>query len=304
MRKLMILLTLLTLLALAIVPAYAQDGGEEEETDLGTEDNPLILMLIPSENAEETLAGGEKLAELISEESGLVVQAEVSTDYAAAIEAICSGEAHMVALNTFGYILASERECATVGVVSVRFGSTFYAGQIITLADSGIEDYEDLKGKVFCRPDPLSTSGWIIPSIAMRANGIDPDEDIEVVDAGGHDGVVTSVYNGECDAGATFEDARSQVEEEYPDVMDKVVVIAVSAPIPNDTLSFSNEVPEEMQELLVESLLAIAEDEDNLAVLDEVYNWGGLEAAEDEFFDDFREQLDAAGVDIEDLQPE
>jgi phosphonate transport system substrate-binding protein len=301
----MLLLTLLTLLALAIVPAYAQESTEEpEETDLGTEDNPLILMLIPSENAEETLAGGEKLAELISEESGLVVQAEVSTDYAAAIEAICSGEAHIVALNTFGYILASQRECATVGVVSVRFGSNYYAGQIITLADSGIEGYEDLAGTVFCRPDPLSTSGWIIPSIAMRANGIDPDEDIEVVDAGGHDGVVTAVYNGECDAGATFEDARSQVEEEFPDVMDKVVVIAISAPIPNDTLSFSNVVPEEMQEQLVEALLALTEDEEDLAVLDEVYNWGGLEAAEDEFFDDFREQLDAAGVDIEDLQPE
>ncbi|KAB2904196.1 MAG: PhnD/SsuA/transferrin family substrate-binding protein, partial [Anaerolineae bacterium] len=82
---------------------------------------------------------------------------------------------------------------------------------------------------------------------------------------------------------------------------DKVLVIAESAPIPNDTLSFSAEVPAEMREAIVAALVEIAADEENVALLDAVYSWGGLEAADDSFFDDFRQQLDAAGIDIEDL---
>ncbi len=290
---------------LVLTPPSMQPEPTEEAaapaTTLGTEDDPVVLLFIPSENAQEVQAGADDLAALLSEATGLVIEARVSTDFAAAIEAMCSGEAEIGALNTFSYILAHERGCADVGVVSVRFGSTYYQGQVVVSAESGITDFEGLKGTTFCRPDPLSTSGWIIPSIAMRANGVDPDTDLEVVDVGGHDAVITAVYNGECQAGATFVDARGNVADEYADVNDKVLVIAESAPIPNDTLSFSAEVPAEMREAIVAALLEIAADEENVALLDAVYSWGGLEAADDSFFDDFRQQLDAAGIDIEDL---
>jgi len=278
----------------------AEAPAVEIDETLGTDENPIVLLFIPSENSQEVQAGADDLASALEEITGLEIEASVSTNYAAAIEALCSQEAEIAALNTFGYILASQRNCATVGVVSTRFGSAYYAGQIITQADSGIESYADLAGTTFCRPDELSTSGWIIPSIALRANGVDLDS-LDIIDAGGHDGVVQAVYSGECDAGATFEDARTQVEADLEDVMEKVVVIDVSAPIPNDTLSFGNHLAPETQQAIVDALLEIAGDEEKLALLGAVYNWGGLIEAEDAFFDDFREQLDAAGVDIEDL---
>ena len=317
MRKLMILFLIFGLLVAAVVPAFAQDDDDAEpaateeaddgmveievEEDLGTEDNPIILLFVPSEDAEEIQAGVDDLVALINEETDLVIEAAVATDYAAAIEAMCSVEAHVGGLATFSYILASSRGCAEVALVSVRFGSPFYQGQVVAHVDSGIEGYEDLAGTTFCRPDPLSTSGWIVPSIAMQANGVDLD-DLEIVDAGGHDGVITAVYNGECDAGATFVDARSQVEDELTDVNDVVIVIAESPEIPNDTLAVSPAMPEEVREELIAALLAIAEDEENVAVLESVYNWSALIEADNTFFDDFRQTLDAAGIDVEDLQ--
>jgi phosphonate transport system substrate-binding protein len=135
----------------------------------------------------------------------------------------------------------------------------------------------------------------------MQANGVDLDT-LEIVDAGGHDGVITAVYNGDCDAGATFVDARSQVEDELPDVNEVVIVIAESPEIPNDTLAISPVVPEEVREALIAALIAISEDEDNVAVLESVYNWTALIEADNTFFDDFRQQIDAAGIDVEDLQ--
>jgi phosphonate transport system substrate-binding protein len=120
-------------------------------------------------------------------------------------------------------------------LVATRYGSASYNGQFIVRTDSGIEAIEDLAGKTYCRVDETSTSGWIIPSIMLKAAGIDPDADLGgIVDAGSHDAVAAAVYNGDCDFGTTFVDARSTVEETYSDIMDVTKVIALEPDIPND----------------------------------------------------------------------
>jgi phosphonate transport system substrate-binding protein len=215
---------------------------------------------------------------------------------------MCNGEAQIGALNTFNYILASARGCATVGVASVRFGSTFYSGQLITRPDTGIETVEDLAGTTFCRPDPTSTSGWIIPSITMQAAGINPETDLaEIVDAGGHDSVVLAVLNGDCDAGSTFVDARTNVEEEFPNVMEEVIVIQESPPIPNDNISFATDLDQATVDAVLGVFLDLASTDEGLEVLNSVYSWSGMEVVGDDFYDGFRQQLEAAGLSIEDL---
>jgi len=275
-----------------------------EESTIGTEDDPFVFAFVPSGDAETVLASGEAITDVLAEKTGLVFEASVPTSYVGAVEALCAGEADAVALNTFSYIIASERDCADVSLVSSRFGATVYAGQIVTRADSGIENIADLSGVTFCRPDPFSTSGWIIPSITLRAEGIDPDTDLaEVVDAGGHDGVVRAVYDGDCDAGATFVDARSGIEG-YEDAPEVVVVVETSPDIPNDNVSFGTHVPEEIAAQVSAGLLEMAGNEDELAILADLYSWDGLQEADDSFYDEFRQQLDAAGVSAEDFAGE
>lgn len=289
------------LIAFALMLGACGGGAAE----LGTEENPIIWAFVPSGEMEQVAAGAEDVADLVFEETGLVIDTFVATEYAGVIEAMCADppQAHMGSLATFSYILANERGCAQAELVSIRFGSPVYNGQIIVRADSGIEAVEDLSGATFCRPDPLSTSGWIIPSLELRAAGIDPDTDLaEVVDAGSHDAVVASVYNGDCDAGATYVDARSTIEEESPDVMEVVNVINVSADIPNDGVQYVPSFSRELRDQINEALLAIAETEEGQEALDQSYQWAGLQRIEDSFYDPFRQVLDASGVDIEELQ--
>lgn len=290
------LLVTLALIAGACGPAQAE---------LGTEGNPIIWAFVPSGEMEQVSAGAEDVANLVFDETGLVIDTFVATEYAGVIEAMCADppQAHMGSLATFAYILANERGCAEAELVSVRFGSAVYNGQIIVRADSGIETLADLAGKTFCRPDPLSTSGWIIPSLELRAAGVDPDTDLaEVADAGSHDAVVASVYNGDCDAGATFVDARSTIEDEHPDVMDVVKVISVSTDIPNDGVQYTPSFPRELRDQINNALLAIAETEEGQAALDQSYQWAGLQKIDDSFYDPFRQVLEASGVNIEELQ--
>jgi phosphonate transport system substrate-binding protein len=300
MLKKTVLIVLFTLLAMTL--AFA---GSKQEIPLGSEENPIIWSFVPSGEMERVAAGAGEVADLLFEKTGLYIKTNVATEYAGVIEALSSDppEAHMASLATFSYVLAADRGVAKAALVSVRFGSPTYNGQIIAGRNTGISSVSDLRGKTFARPDPLSTSGWIIPMLTMRAAGINPETDLkEIVDAGSHDSVVAAVYNGDVQAGATYVDARTRIEDDYPDVMDKVVVIALTEDIPNDGVQFSPVVPKELRDKIVNALLEIAATDKGKAALKTAYQWTALERHDDTFYDPFRQVLQAAGLDIQELQ--
>ena len=272
--------------------------------ELGTEENPIIWVFVPSGETDRVTAGAQSVVDLLQAETGLFFEVRVATEYAGAIEAMCAdpAEAHMSSLATFAAVMAADRGCAEVAMLSVRYGSPTYNGQFIVRADSGITDISQLNGKTFCRPDPLSTSGWVIPSIMLKGAGVDPDTGLaEVVDAGSHDAVAAGVYDGTCDAGATYVDARSTIEEDYPDVMEQTTIIAIEPDIPNDGVQFQTSMPQELRDQIVAGLLAIAATEEGVEALDTAYSWQELMKADDSFYDAFRQILQAAGVSAEDL---
>lgn len=290
-------ITVLFILALALLLVAC--GGEAE---LGTEDNPIAMSFVPSGDTEDIVASGDQLAQMISERTGLVIESEIGTNFAAVREAMGAGQAHIGWLNTFNYVLANEQYNVDVGLVTERFGSSTYLGQIVVRADSGIESVADLEGKVMCWVDPNSTSGYIIPRIELAAQGLDVETAFaNEIEAGTHPNVIISVYNGDCDAGATFSDARSDVEEDLPDVMEQVVVLTETAAIPNDSVSFIADFPEEMRAEIEAALLDIASTEEGAAALEQLYSISGLQEADDSFYDEFRADLSRAGIDIEEL---
>ena len=286
------------------VPVMEAPAAEETTSDLGTEANPIVWAVVPSGETDRVVAGFEEVAAMIFDITGLYVEPLIATEYAGVIEAMCAEppSAQMSSLATFAYILAAERGCTDAALVSVRYGSAVYNGQVFVQADSGIETIADLAGKTMCRPDPLSTSGWIIPSIELKAAGIDPETDLaEVVDAGSHDASVAQVYEGNCDAGTSYVDARTNLEEDYPDVMDKVVVISVSADIPNDGVQFSSAMSDDLKSQIVAALLEISSTDAGKEALSTAYSWNELIEKDDTFYDPFRQVLDAAGVSAEEF---
>ena len=270
----------------------------------GTEENPIIWVFVPSGETERVTAGAESVVALLEAETGLFFDVLIATEYAGAIEAMCADppEADMSSLATFSYVMAADRGCAEAAMLSVRYGSPTYNGQFLVHADSGLSELSDLAGTTFCRPDPLSTSGWVIPSVMLRGAGVDPDTDLaEIVDAGSHDAVAAAVYDGTCDVGATYVDARTRIEETYPDVMDMTVVIALEPDIPNDGVQFQSNVDAELRAQIIAGLLAISATEEGLEALNTAYQWEELTEADDSFYDAFRQILQAAGISAEDL---
>lgn len=289
------------LLAAALLAALAAATCAPGQAQLGSEQNPIVMSFVPSGDTEEILASGRELERLLEEKTGLAFDTSVATSYAAVVEAMGTGRAHVGWLNTFGYILAREKHGVDVALATVRFGAPYYTGQIFVRADSGIDSLGGLEGKRFCFVDPLSTSGNIIPRVELAAAGVDPDTELQGSFVGSHNNAVLAVHRGECDGGASFVDARASVARETPEVMETVRVIHESPPIPNDTVAFSRDFPADLRERIVTTLLEISESEEGKAALETLYEIEALQRVDDGFYDEFRASLEASGVNVEDL---
>ncbi len=272
--------------------------------DLGSAEKPIVMTFVPSGDVPTITKAGTDIADCLSKITGLTYQIEVGTNFAASIEAMGAGKAQIGFLNTFSILLAQDKYGIEPALVALRTYKgkleNFYQGQFIANKASGIKSIADLKGKTFCFVDPNSTSGYIIPRIVLKANGIDADKDFKATqNAGSHDNVAIAVYKGDCDAGATFVDVRTDskpIKDNYADILDKVDAFFLTDNIPNDGMQFIKGLDQSIKDATVNGLLFIAGDTGGKAMLSKLYSYRGLAKIEPTFYDAFRGLLTKAGV--------
>jgi len=71
-------------IALMVIASFTLAGCQKEAA-LGTEENPIIWALVPSGETDTVLAGFEEVAAILYEETGLVIEPFVATEYAGVI---------------------------------------------------------------------------------------------------------------------------------------------------------------------------------------------------------------------------
>ncbi len=293
---------------------------EPTAVPLGSKDKPIIMALAPSATTDELIASGDIIAELLSTETGLEIQAVVPTNYKAMIEAMCSGNAQVGWLPPFAYLVANQTmakdaagvdvNCANVAFITLRNGLDHYATQFIGRSDvfTTVVDANDIQNlKLFerkkpCWTDQFSASGYVIPASLLGQEGVKAATAAFVQ---GHPTVVRAVYaGGICDFGATFVDARtnSAVQKDLPDVNDKVIVVYQTENIiPNDTLAYAYDLPQEVADQLTAAMAKVAVSEEGAAALKKLYSIDGIQPVDDTFFDEFRVLLAASGIDVASL---
>jgi len=256
---------------------------------LGTSRNPIRMMFVPSGDAQVIVKGGQEVAKLLQKETGLHFKTSVATSYAAVIEAMGAGKVDIGWLATFSYVLAKDKYDVELLLVVQRFGSPFYRGQIMVRADSGINSLDNLQGKRFAFVDPASTSGHLYPKTLLLSKGLDPKTFFgKTIFVGSHNAVVLSIYKGEVDGGAAYDGSRAAVAKTYPDVFEKIKVLAYTKEIPNDTVSVRKELPEGLKVKLRNGLKKISDSPKGSKILKRLYGISGLMDL-DGLFDPVRE---------------
>jgi phosphonate transport system substrate-binding protein len=182
--------------------APAETTTTEAAPAVGSPENPIQVLFVPSVEAEVIVTGGDIMKAALEEATGLSFEVQVPTSYAATIEEMCaSPENTMGFIPAFGYVIASDRCGVDVSFKAVRFGWGVYWAQFLVPRDSDITSLEDLEGLRWAFPDTGSTSGYAVPAVLFDQLGITPGEQVE---AGGHPQAALAVYNGEADFATTF----------------------------------------------------------------------------------------------------
>ncbi len=317
-----------------------------EEPTVGTAENPIKVLFVPSVSAEEIVAGGELLDQALTDATGLEFEVQVPASYAATVEEMCaSPDSSIGFIPAQAYVLANSLCGVDIALKAERFGYTEYWAQFIAPRDSDISSLEDVAGATWAYPDAGSTSGFLVPSGTLGVLGIEVGGELE---AGGHDGVVRAVYNEEADFGTTFfspatdsegnslwdgtnegadvpadlveacgvdadgqlscgdnyivRDARRNVREELPDVIQQVKIFAVSDPIPNDGVAFGPDFPSDLRDQIGEAMLAFAADDpDGFATALDAYSWDSIVASTDSDFDAIRAIVQQLGITLDQL---
>ncbi|MBV2167752.1 MAG: phosphate/phosphite/phosphonate ABC transporter substrate-binding protein [Bdellovibrio sp.] len=267
---------------------------------LGSEGNPIKLHFVPSVEAKVLSDNSKILKKYLEEHTPYKFSVTIPQSYITVVEAFGTKRADVSALNTFGYILAHERYGAEARLTVVRHGSPNYQSQILAKADSNIKTIEDLHGKRVAFVDPASTSGYLLPLKALRDRGIKP---FKTVFAMKHDSVISMIYQGQVDAGATFytppvngkmDDARRLVLHQYPDVEEKIKIVALTEPIPNDPIVFRKEISEEMKTKIIAAFVSFVATPEGKKALDSIYGATDFKTVTDADYAVVREMLQEA----------
>ncbi|MCA9885307.1 MAG: phosphate/phosphite/phosphonate ABC transporter substrate-binding protein [Anaerolineae bacterium] len=331
MRKYLVLTLVVALLVFGASLTSAQD--------LGSADNPIQVYFVPSVEAQTLVEGGEVLRQALEDATGLSFEVFVPTSYAATIEAMCaSPDNSMGFIPAAGFVIGNNRCGIEVEAAAVRFGWPVYWAQYLVARDSDIYVLGDLEGKTWAYPDPGSTSGFIVPSVELQAAGIEPGERVEagghnqavLAVYNGEVDFATSFFSPPVMPGAQWDfgdlpepydltvdeayindegrlyvgdirimDSRSSVRETAPDIVDKVRILRISAPIPNDTMSFSPGFPEDLRQQILDALIAFSGTEawaTSALGSEDGYSWTTLQPVEDSLFNSVRLQFEILGL--------
>ncbi len=252
------------LLAATLFVGFAQDGEIPDR---------LIIGMVPSREADVIVDSLEPFADLLAEKLLIPVEAVVSTNYVGLVEAIGTGRVDIGLFGPAALVQAMDLYGAEVILASVRRGSNTYLSQFTVRCDSGITEFEQLRGLTISFVDAGSASGYQFPYVHLDTNfGINPDTDMSSIFAGSHDASVLAVYNGDVDVAVSFNDARTAIEGEYPDVMDVLCVLGYTVPIPNDGAVVRAGLDATLKAQIAQAMIEIAETEEGVALTEALFN--------------------------------
>ena len=227
-----------------------------------TKANPekLVVALLPDESAATVIQNNQGLETYLENQLNKDIELFVSTDYSSMIEVASKGRLDLAYFGPLSYVLAKTKSNIEPFVALEKDGKTTYQALIIGNAESGIDSYEKIEGKVMAYGDQASTSSHLIPKSMLMEKGLKPGENYEEVFAGAHDAVAVAVANGNAQAGGLSKPIFTALIEKGTIDKNKVIIIAESQPFPQYPWTMRSDLAPELKTQIQQAFLEL-EDE-------------------------------------------
>lgn len=294
MKTIRKILALIMALLAATVLAACSNGRSSSSANYTPKS--LKIQFVPSQAATKLQARAKPLEKMLSKRLGIPVHVGMSTDYNAAVEAMKSRRVDVGFLSPNGYVLGHRQGAADLLLQAQRYGVKqpngqqtknlvrSYRSEILVKKGSHIKSWRDLKGKSISVQNPTSSSGYIFPIVELKEKGLNVIKDCKLVTVTGHDQAVLNVLNGDTQAAFVWEDARTTVLHDNPKIMQEVVPIYFTKPIPNDTISVIPNMAKPFRRKLAKAFIAVGKSKAGKKVIESVYGHEGYTYAKDSDF--------------------
>lgn len=240
---------------------------------------PLTVALTPASGMEAARAGAAKLADYLARRLARPCQPHVGTDYQALADELAGGRVDLAWLPPFAYLRAAQAGATSLAVTR-RGGRTSYQSALVVRRDAQTRTIAELKGKRVGWVDKESASGHLF----ARAMIADVAGDVDAFLGpqrflGSHREVVQALADAWVDAGATFVSlddggkvATSGWDQHLGERAGEIRVLALSDPIPGDTIAARPGLAESDRRTIAAALLGMSADPEGREILQRVFN--------------------------------
>lgn len=177
--------------------------------------------ILGGENEADRLRNNQCLVDLLPEAIGVSeVKLFPAADYDGVIQGLLGGTLDYAELGASGYakVYLTDPKAVDPVLTTIQVdGATGYFSIMLAKKESGIETIEDMKGKKLGFADPDSTSGYLVPSVALPAQlGMPVDKYFaETGFGGGHENNVLEMLKGNFDGAVTWSSGVGEFEDGY-----------------------------------------------------------------------------------------
>lgn len=213
---------------------YFQDKSNVENIKLdianaSDSEKPLHIAVCPILSQKSTIEAYRLIASHISNKLGRETILLERKSYAEINVLLANGGADIAFLASGAYISYTGIEDIEPLVMQIRFGLPYYYSYIIVSKDSGMKKLADLRGKTFAFTDPLSFSGFFVPTHMLKQINETPETFFNnYIFTYGHEKALQAVANKVVDAAAIGSHVYSESLEKKDGYADKVDIVAVS----------------------------------------------------------------------------
>jgi phosphonate transport system substrate-binding protein len=226
----------------------------------------IRIGLLGGENEADRIGRYGPYGKLIEDTFGVPVRLFPAADYAGVIQAFGARQIEFAGLGASAYAAAwmdTNGNVEPLTVAEEKDGSISYISVMVTRADSGITNLEQMRGRSLAWADPNSTSGYLIPRFELREGGIDPESGrffSRTGFGGGHEQAVIAVLQRQYDASVTWASGQGEESQGFSRGnlqamvakgmlnMADLRVIWRSRPILNGPLTVRKDTPAEFRE--------------------------------------------------------
>lgn len=264
----------------------------------------ITIALSNNKPIEDVQEQADAIAAGMAEEGQNVEFVSVSKDVA--MEGLASGSIDAAMLTPMdGYNLYKEG-VATPVVQELRYyvdpvtgeydkseTVDYYLPYVVTTADSDINELADLEGKTVCAPkSTTSMAQYIYPTLALDDIGISYEDDLTLIKGGFADELTVKVLDGVCEAAFIYQDIRTDMTEQFPDIFETTKVIPIEGyPVPNSILMVSNKYDEEQQQYIADLYLNSFKNQDVSQAWWDAYKVAGFQPIDETIFEDIESNM-------------